>query len=503
VDLRGKICLARYGGNFRGYKAKFAEDAGAIGLIIFTDPGESGPAKGAVWPEGGWANASCIQRGSINTLPYSGDPLTPGREATEHAERLDPASVGLPRIPVQPIGWGAAREIVRRMRGAPLFDPSWATGFEGPTLLTGGPDLRVRLSVAHEPAIVKTANVIARLPGRTPDGRMVIVGCHHDAWGFGAADPLAGTIVLMEAARECARRAKEGEGPVLDTLFCAWGAEEFGIVGSSEWVERECATLQERGVAYINLDMAAMGVNFGASASPSLRGIVDGVARRVPSAVDPSRTVFEATAKDGVLGFGDMGGGSDHVAFLCHAGVPSIGLMAGGSQGTSYHSNYDTLAWYRRTVGTDYAGAAMLTRMTVGLVDALGSQPREPWRDADAAARALRAAAPKAGPLLERRAIDLADRFEAQSRAMQARPVADPALAQRLLQAWLDPAGLEGRPWFRNTLAASDRDSGYGASMVPGLQAAIVDGQAEAADRALVQLERVADRIDAVLAGRP
>jgi N-acetylated-alpha-linked acidic dipeptidase len=495
VDLRGKICLARYGGNFRGYKAKFAEDAGAIGLIIFTDPGDSGPAKGAVWPDGGWANASCIQRGSINTLPYSGDPLTPGREATEHAERLDVAEVDLPRIPVQPIGWGAAREIVRRMRGEPLIDPTWATGFEGPTLLTGGPDLRVRLAVAHEPAIVKTANVIARLPGRAPDGRMVIVGCHHDAWGFGAADPLAGTIVLMEAAHECARRAKEGQGPARDTLFCAWGAEEFGIVGSSEWVERECTTLQERGVAYINLDMAAMGVNFGVSASPSLRGIVDRVARRVPSAVDPSRTVFEATAKDGVLGMGDLGGGSDHQPFLCHAGVPSIGLTAGGSQGTSYHSNYDTLAWYRRTVGTDYTGAAMLTGMTVGLVDALGTQAREPWRDADAAARALRSAAPKMGPLLERRALDLADRFEAQSRAMQVQPAIDPVLIQQLIQAWLDPTGLEGRPWFRNTLAASDRDSGYAAWVLPGLQAALADQDPAATDRALTQLEAVANRI--------
>ncbi|MEY4104552.1 MAG: hypothetical protein RL461_1754, partial [Planctomycetota bacterium] len=446
---------------------------------------------------------SCIQRGSINTLPYSGDPLTPGREATEHAERLDVAEVDLPRIPVQPIGWGAAREIVRRMRGEPLFDPSWATGFEGPTLLTGGPDLRVRLAVAHEPAIVKTANVIARLPGRAPDGRMVIVGCHHDAWGFGAADPLAGTIVLMEAARECARRAKDGQGPARDTLFCAWGAEEFGIVGSSEWVERECTALQERGVAYINLDMAAMGVNFGVSASPSLRGIVDQVARRVPSAVDPARTVFEATSKDGVLGMGDLGGGSDHQPFLCHAGVPSIGLTAGGSQGTSYHSNYDTLAWYRRTVGTDYAGAAMLTGMTVGLVDALGTQAREPWRDADAAARALRTAAPSLGPLLDARARALADRFEGQSRAMQAKPVADPALTQRLIQAWLDPAGLEGRPWFRNTLAASDRDSGYAAWVLPGVQAAVVDGGAEGVDRALLQLERVADRIDDALAGRP
>jgi N-acetylated-alpha-linked acidic dipeptidase len=452
-----------------------------------------------VWPDGGWANASCIQRGSINTLPYSGDPLTPGREATEHAERLDPTAVGLPSIPVQPIGWGAAREIVRRMRGAPLFDPSWATGFEGPTLLTGGPDLRVRVAVAHEPAVVRSANVIARLPGRAPDGGLVVVGCHHDAWGFGAADPLAGTIVLMEAARECAAQAKAGRGPARDTLFCAWGAEEFGIVGSTEWVERERAMLQARCVGYINLDMAAMGVNFGASVSPALRGIVADVAKQVPSAVDPSRSIFEVGAKDGVLALGDLGGGSDHQPFLCHAGVPSIGLSAGGSQGTSYHSNYDTLLWYRRTVGADYAGASMLTRMTVALVDALGSRSPESWRECSAAAIALRACADRLALDAAARARALAERFDALAHAIQARAPMDRMGAQALQQGWLDPAGLPGRPWFRNVFASSDRDSGYGAWVLPGLQAAIADADPMAAEAAFDQLDAVVARMTARL----
>jgi N-acetylated-alpha-linked acidic dipeptidase len=499
VDLKGKVCLARYGGNFRGYKAKFAEFAGAVALVIFTDPGVSGPPKGATWPDGGWANASCIQRGSINTLPYSGDPLTPGREATEHAERLDPAAVGLPTIPVQPIGWGAAREIVRRMRGAPLFDPSWATGFEGPTLLTGGPDLRVRVAVSHEPAVVRSANVIARVPGRAPDGGVVIVGCHHDAWGFGAADPLAGTIVLMEAARECAARAKVGDGPARDTLFCAWGAEEFGIVGSTEWVERERAMLQDRCVGYINLDMAAMGVNFGASASPSLRGIVTEVAQSVPSAVDPSRSIFEVGAKDGALALGDLGGGSDHQPFLCHAGIPSMGLWAGGSQGTSYHSNYDTLLWYRRTVGSDYAGASMLTNMTVALVDALGSRGPEPWRECSAAATVLRSCADSLAPESAARARTLADRFDALARSIEARAPIDRSRAQALQQCWVDPAGLPGRSWFRNVFASSDRDSGYGAWVLPGLQAAMADADPIAAEAALAQLDAVAARMAASL----
>ena len=128
IDPRGKIALARYGGNFRGYKAKFAEEAGCVGLVIFTDPADAGFTKGKTWPGGGgWANADCIQRGSLITLPYIGDPLTPGREATKDADRLPIESVKLPVIPVQPIGYGAAREILSRMKG-PESPADWRGG---------------------------------------------------------------------------------------------------------------------------------------------------------------------------------------------------------------------------------------------------------------------------------------------------------------------------------------------------------------------------------------
>ncbi len=500
IDLQGKVCLARYGGNFRGFKAKWAEEAGAAAMIIFTDPGDSGPAKGATWPDGGWANASCIQRGSINTLPYCGDPLTPFVEATERAPRLDPSTVGLPTIPVQPIGWGAAREIVRRMRGDVLFDPSWATGFDGATRLTGGPALRVRVMVRHEPAVVQSSNVIARLPGRAPDGFFTVVGCHHDAWGYGAADPLAGTIVLMESARVCAEQARAGQGPARDTLFCAWGAEEFGIVGSTEWVERERPTLQSKCLAYINLDMASMGTQFSASATPSLRGIIEEVARGVPSASRPDQSVRDSCLKEGSMPCADMGGGSDHQPFVCHAGVPSIGLSAGGSAGTSYHSNYDTLAWYRSVVGSDYSGASMLTRMTVGLIDALGTRTPDPAQDLLDAARRLRVlAALPAAATEAHRVIALAERMDALARRVRADAPASASASQHLTQCWIDASGLPGRPWCRNVFASADADSGYGAWVLPGVQRALADHSPTALAAAIDQLTAAVDRFESAL----
>ncbi len=77
ISVKGKIVLARYGGNFRGYKTKYAEANGAVGCIIFTDPEDSGYMRGLVYPEGTFYSPSTIQRGSLLTLDYTGDPLTP------------------------------------------------------------------------------------------------------------------------------------------------------------------------------------------------------------------------------------------------------------------------------------------------------------------------------------------------------------------------------------------------------------------------------------------
>ncbi|MEM9559782.1 MAG: PA domain-containing protein, partial [Planctomycetota bacterium] len=97
VDLNGAIVLARYGRNFRGFKARFAEAAGAAGLLMYTDPGDAGWGRGLSWPEGGWANETHIQRGSLKTAPYPGDVLTPFEPSVEGVARQNPERVELPR----------------------------------------------------------------------------------------------------------------------------------------------------------------------------------------------------------------------------------------------------------------------------------------------------------------------------------------------------------------------------------------------------------------------
>lgn len=527
VSVKGCIVLARYGGNFRGFKAKFAQDAGAVGLVIFTDPEDSGYVRGPSYPEGGWATPYQVQCGSILS-GLAGDPLTPMIEATEHAPRISPDEAGLPTIPVQPASWESALPILKAMTGEPVAErvPGWQGGLPTAYRLTGGPELRVRLKVEQTREITKTANVLATLRGAKEPEKKIIIGCHHDAWNHGACDPTCGLILVLEAARVFSDLARAGSPPDRSIVFAAWGAEEFGILGSVEWVEGNRDDLEKNGVAYINLDMATMGPNFYASAAPSLRSLVYDAARTVPNAplASPARrrpptpdelkspgTVFDTWAKREAKkpaaasstpagtdppepAVGDLGGGSDHIGFVCHVLVPSISLGSSGAPGTSYHSIYDTLDWYRAVVGDDYLPAQMNARMTAVIAarlanaDVLPTDPRRWMPDFKRQLERLKLKADASGlkpdftPLFEQ-AEAAAQRADAvHTRAEQS---AGSGSADRLRQAnaeltaadrvWRLEGGAPGRPWFRNAYAASDRDSGYAPWILPLLEAAVED----------------------------
>ncbi len=500
VEVKGKVVIARYGGNFRGYKAKFAEAAGAIGLVIYTDPADSGYVRGLMYPEGGYANETSIQRGSIVTLPYSGDPLTPGVAATKDAKRMNPKDVRLPTIPVQPIGWGAAEKILSKMSGQAV-PRGWQGGLPFTYRLAGGEDLTVRLMVKQKRELTKTYNVVGTLRGTDFPDEKVIVGCHHDAWEFGAGDPLAGTMVLFEAARSFATLAKQGRRPKRSIVFANWAAEEYGIMGSVEWIEAHAEDLSKNAVAYINLDMAAMGPNFGSSSAPLLKSVIADATRVVAPVGGPTeeaKTVHEAWVErngDPMLAghprFGHLGGGSDHVGFYCHLAIPSASVGGGGAAGTSYHSAYDNLNWYRKVVGDDYGSALMVTRVLNVVLSRLANGsvlPLDPTRYApdfeelfddlikyaeglgvDVQPRNLL----KALKELDATATRVYGRLMS---AVEAGELSGEQLAcvnRHLIEMerkWIVTSGLPGRPWFKSMFAAPDEDSGYAPWMLPALR---------------------------------
>lgn len=524
VDLEGAIVIARYGGNYRGYKAKFAQEAGAAGVLIYSDPRNSGYMRGLPYPEGGWNNETSIQRGSIITLAQPGDPLTPFIPAVKDADRLDPEAVALPRIPVQPIGWGAAREIMSRMAGRALpreLVGDWQGGLPFAYRLEGGPDLRVRVAVRQSRQITRTANVIAELPGARFPEEKIILGCHHDAWGFGAGDPLAGLIVLMETARSFAELAKDGFTPDRTIVFACWGAEEMGIIGSTEWVEAHREDLAKNAVAYINLDMSAMGPNFWASSAPALKQLIADASLSVPNAgTNGEKTIREAwtDGREREPRMGNLGGGSDHIGLYCHIGVPCLAIGGGGGPGVSYHSSYDTLAWYRMVVGDDYEPALMLARMANTLAVRLADAPLIPLdplryvRDAREHMKSLgdRAEALDVGvdltPLEDAlQAYDdaISEPWGRLLQSVEAGRVSDRQLESinavllTMERNWIDEEGLPGRPWFRNLYVANNPNSGYGAWMLPALRQAIEDRDAVAATKAVERCVEAVNRLTA------
>ena len=494
VSIAGKVVVARYGGNFRGYKVKFAEEHGASGVIMFDDPGDALGVN--EYPQGPNMNAGTIQRGSVLTLNYTGDPLTPfepayAAESGIEVDRLDPSEVELHTIPVLPVGYGAAQQILQRMAGE-VAPEDWHGGIDVPYRLTGGDELTVRVRVNQPKALTRAVNVIGTVRGSELPDEWVIFGSHYDPWGFGAIDPNGGTAMLLTMAEALGELAANGCQPRRSILIAHWDAEEYGIIGSAEWVEQFRDQLDANAVAYINADSAVSGPRFGSSASPSLKGLII----EATKAVDypkTSTTVYgewlRASEQDGVR-MGNLGGGSDHVGFYTHIGVPSGSLGFGGGGGV-YHSNYDNFAWYERFGDHEFVYGPTLARVDGVLALRLANADVLPYdvkryaTDLATHADTLRDLAAERD--IEVRFDDLAEATgrlaEASQRYIAARdtavsqlrfPDAELRAINRLLlsleRALLHEEGLQERPWYRSLYASPDPFSGYASWMLPGMR---------------------------------
>ena len=64
-------------------------------------------------------------------------------------------------------------------------------------------------------------------------------------------------------------------------MIASWGAEEWGLIGSTEWAEKHADELRDKGVVYINSDSSSNGW-LSAGGSHSLQSLVSEVARDVP-----------------------------------------------------------------------------------------------------------------------------------------------------------------------------------------------------------------------------
>lgn len=357
VDVKGKIVIARYARSHRAVKIHTAEERGAAAIIIYSDPADDGYAKGLVWPEGPWRADFMAQRGNGKySWFWHGDPLSPGVAARSGAAVLEPATAPtLPRIPAVVLSSKEASKILAQLRG-----PAVPAGFQGAALpftyrLGPGPAV-VKLDVKMDAGWRTIHDVIGRLRGRNPE-RWVVLGTHHDAWTFGGMDPGSGTSAVYETARALAALHKRGWVPDRSIVFAFWDAEEFGLVGSTEYAEAFEKQLREKAVAYINTDLFMRG-QFGGGGTPSLRDFLVEVAKDVPGLTGKGSVYDDWRAgqwlkqtperrrrgpQDFEVELAALGSGADFVAFQDYLGLPTLSMQFDfdGSYGT-YHSNYDS-----------------------------------------------------------------------------------------------------------------------------------------------------------------
>lgn len=274
--------VPRYGKIFRGNRLKNCQDAGAVGVIMFSDPADvaiQGVGEDEVYPNSIFLPESGMQRGHVRLT--KGDALSPTWPSISGAYRQAiNETEGLPRIPSQPIGYGDAEKLLRVMGGAEV-PQDWRGGIPGLTYRLGpGPDQehqgwRVRLVVNNRLEEKEDTNIIGMIRGAVEPDRYVLLTNHRDAWGYGALDPSSGTAVLMEAARVLGNLANTGAWrPRRSVVFASFAAEEYGLMGSTEWVHHKLHKLMARAVAIINIDTCVKGDILYPKASPILKVVI-------------------------------------------------------------------------------------------------------------------------------------------------------------------------------------------------------------------------------------
>jgi N-acetylated-alpha-linked acidic dipeptidase len=543
IDVRGKIVLVRYGQNFRGVKVFIAQEHGAAGVIIYSDPYDDGWRRGDKYPDGPWRPDTAVQRGSIGYMfEFPGDPTTPGFASLPllpESKRIPPEqSAQMPKIPVTPLSYHDASPILQHLAG-PDSPREWQGALPFTYHVGPGP-VRVKMHLKQDYQFRTLWDVIGRVPGSPFPDEWVVAGNHRDAWVYGAVDPNSGTAAMLEAVHGLGELLRSGWKPKRTMIFCSWDGEEEGLMGSTEWAEQHESELGSS-PAYFNVDVAVSGQKFGASAVPSLKQFLRDVTKAVPSpkggtvyeewqkadqpgapsmqspaeAIGDTRRLPPASTKGDVT-VGDLGSGSDYTAFQQHLGVPSTDISSTGPYGV-YHSVFDNFAWFKKFGDPDFVYEQQMARvfgleaLRMADTDVLPYDYEEYGKEI---AAYLDAAKKRAEEKFGNRALDFiavmaaARHFQEAGAKILLKQKNPPRNSARLNQALrnaeralLVPEGLPHRPWFRHAIYAPGEYTGYAAVVIPGVNEALDKGDAGRARQQLAVLTLALERAAKALQG--
>ncbi|KAF1988278.1 Zn-dependent exopeptidase [Aulographum hederae CBS 113979] len=514
VPLEGKIALAKYGGPFRGLKVKNAQENGMIGTILFTDPDADGNmtvANGYVaYPNGPARNPTSVQMGSVSFLSiYPGDPTTPGYASKEDSPRADKSAV-VPHIPSLPISYRDAQPFLAALDGhGTSGEDVNRTGWVGAlnaTYSTGpSPDARISMSNIMRDAITPVWDAIGIING-TLQNEVIVVGNHRDAWSIGgAADPNSGSSVMIELSKAFGALLATGWKPRRTIILGSWDAEEYGTIGSTEWVEDYAPWLKTAAVTYLNIDIATSGPIPGMDASPELIEVAKELTKKViwpnvgSADVYPNQTFYDVWLNKTGANPGVLGAGSDYTAFV-HSGISSLDISAGGGPEDPiyhYHSHFDTYHWM-----TNFGDPGFVVHKAMGqylslLLYHLANDEVVPFNVNDYASalssyfESLQETVAGAGANVSLNLSELASAIDTfKTAASDVTAFKEQAVAAEdrdkittvnhsfrdFQRGFISQGGLPGREFFKHVVNAPGIDSGYGPVTFPGITEAVQAG---------------------------
>jgi N-acetylated-alpha-linked acidic dipeptidase len=542
IDVKGKIAIVRYGMNFRGVKPYVAEQFGAAGVIIYSDPWDDGYFKGDKYPRGPMRPDTAVQRGSIQYLfRYPGDPTTPGIASVPDLPDSQRTPIDkvtdLTKVPTTPLSYQDASPIMANL-GGPESPRDWQGALPFTYHVGPGP-VKVHMVLKQNYQWATMYDVIGMVKGSQFPDQWVLSGNHRDAWVYGAVDPNSGTAAMLESVHGIGELLKTGWRPKRTLVFCSWDGEEEGLIGSTEFAEQHAGELRSA-VAYFNMDVAVAGPNYGASAVPSLKQFERDVAKAVPSPKGGS--VYEqwkissereekerANRVNSALGgtprepnakvkqdvnVGDLGSGSDFTPFLQHLAVPSTDIGSHGPYGV-YHSVFDNFAWFKKFGDPTFVYEKQMAQVFGIQAIRMASADILPFdyeeygkeigvylktaekksQDVFAAQSPSFAAAEQAAQRMEKAGTSLLK--------VQSSSSGDPMTLNGAImgaeRAFVIDDGLPGRTWFKHAIYAPGEYTGYAAVVIPGVNESIDRNDVATTQQELQVLTDAINRAAAVL----
>ncbi|XP_059646533.1 probable glutamate carboxypeptidase AMP1 isoform X2 [Cornus florida] len=332
VSVSGCVAVVRRGEASRNAVVEAAAERGVAVVLMYTE---------------GERFRSGVERGTV--MRGLGDPLTPGWAGVGDGERLEMEDsevlMKFPNIPSMPISFETAETILRSLEGARV-PYEWRGTLKSKVRRVGPGPTMLNFTYQGEKKMATIHNVFAVIRGSEEPDRFVLLGNHRDAWTYGAVDPNSGTAALLDVARRYALLMRLGWNPRRTIILCSWDAEEFGMIGSTEWVEQNLVNLGSKAIAYLNVDCAVQGPGLFAGATPQLDDLVVEVIKKVKDPDSEDMTVYEkCTVTNKGINIQRLSGvDSDFAPFLQHAGVPSIDLYY-GRDFPVYHTAFDSYSW--------------------------------------------------------------------------------------------------------------------------------------------------------------